>query len=628
MAAQVGALFVSLTGDTSKLVGSFRTGEKSIDTFGRKVDRRLLTTEGRMKALGVRAGALGASLGRSFKGNALGILGGFGLSAGGVAGIVGSLATVANSVAAIGDEAARAGVSAQALQEWKFVAEQARIPLDSMVDALKELNIRADEFATTGKGSAAEAFARLGLTPAEVKERLQDPSAFMLELIERTRRLGDTAAGVRVFDELFGGTGGERLVSLLSQSDAELRATIKSAHDLGLVMSDDLIEKAAELDRKFNLVKNTVGTGLKTAIVEAAAALGEFIDSFRDLEKRTSLPGLMETLDEIAARRDAVNDQIERLQSAPTGTIIAREAAPAIAELREQLIGLDREASAVLNRIGELNQQSSPRTSPGFTPAPYTPPAPPKDGAARAAEREREAVQKLITALQTELALIGALDVDKEVANNLRRAGAAATDEERVQIEALTRVLYENEAAHKRATDAAEFFGGAAFSAIDDLLLNAKSLTDVLGDIAKLLARAALEAALLGSGPMANLFGGGGGSGIIGSIAGLFAPGGGGGLVSPSVGLFNQGGPVKPLRLAPGGHVTGPGGPTGDKIPAMLSDGEFVTNARSTARFRPLLEMINSGVANFARGGPVGTFGMAGTPLVGEAREFPRVRLL
>lgn len=38
------------------------------------------------------------------------------------------------------------------------------------------------------------------------------------------------------------------------------------------------------------------------------------------------------------------------------------------------------------------------------------------------------------------------------------------------------------------------------------------------------------------------------------------------------------------MKLATGGPVRGPGGPTGDKIPAMLSDGEFVINSHSAKR--------------------------------------------
>lgn len=48
-------------------------------------------------------------------------------------------------------------------------------------------------------------------------------------------------------------------------------------------------------------------------------------------------------------------------------------------------------------------------------------------------------------------------------------------------------------------------------------------------------------------------------------------------------------------KFASGGYVSGPGGPKEDKIPALLSNGEFVINAQSTKKFKPLIQMINSG---------------------------------
>lgn len=56
--------------------------------------------------------------------------------------------------------------------------------------------------------------------------------------------------------------------------------------------------------------------------------------------------------------------------------------------------------------------------------------------------------------------------------------------------------------------------------------------------------------------------------------------------------------------FADGGMVRGPGGPRSDTIPAMLSNGEFVVNARATSRNRGLLENINR--ENFQNGGIVG----------------------
>ncbi|WP_313193704.1 tape measure protein [Shinella zoogloeoides] len=60
------------------------------------------------------------------------------------------------------------------------------------------------------------------------------------------------------------------------------------------------------------------------------------------------------------------------------------------------------------------------------------------------------------------------------------------------------------------------------------------------------------------------------------------------------------------LGFADGGAVSGPGTSTSDSIPAMLSDGEYVVNARATRKHRAVLEAINSGKAPaFATGGIV-----------------------
>lgn len=64
------------------------------------------------------------------------------------------------------------------------------------------------------------------------------------------------------------------------------------------------------------------------------------------------------------------------------------------------------------------------------------------------------------------------------------------------------------------------------------------------------------------------------------------------------------------MALASGGLVSGPGGPTDDMIPAMLSNGEAVINAAAVKRYAPLLSQINQStggapipVPKFAAGG-------------------------
>jgi len=73
-----------------------------------------------------------------------------------------------------------------------------------------------------------------------------------------------------------------------------------------------------------------------------------------------------------------------------------------------------------------------------------------------------------------------------------------------------------------------------------------------------------------------------------------------------------EGGGAQPSTYADGGYVSGPGTGRSDSIPARLSDGEFVVNAKSTAMYGGLLSLINQagggkGMADGGRVGPTDT---------------------
>ena len=86
-------------------------------------------------------------------------------------------------------------------------------------------------------------------------------------------------------------------------------------------------------------------------------------------------------------------------------------------------------------------------------------------------------------------------------------------------------------------------------------------------------------------------------SGVLNAVMSAF--GGGGGMALG----FATGGLVK---AATGGYISGSGTGTSDSIPAMLSNGEYVINAKSTEQFMPLLNAINTGkFKGFSNGGVV-----------------------
>ncbi len=474
-------------------------------------------------------------VGKAFAGGLIGTVIGAG-----IAGVLSSVKQVTESVAELGDQARMAGLSSKAFQEWKYVAEQARIPVDAITDGLKELQLRADEFAVTGKGSAAEAFQRLGLTPEEVKAKLKDPTELMLLLIERTRMLKDTAAGIRIFDELFGGTGGERMVSLLQQGEAGIRAQIKAANDFGHVLSDDVITKAQEIDRQFNAISSTVGNTLKSAIVSVVDSMVDFLESLRAVDKRRSST-IQGNINDVMRQKQEVAKAIADIDSADS-RLNDRQRAKAKGTHEIKMRQLDEQENSLIRELENRPEvmNFTPKSSGGWTPPAYK--APPETPAKKSrsasvtqVEREQKAVQELIAELEEELRVVNLSDAAKRASAASRKAGAAATDEERNKIISLNEAIYQEQEARRKADEQTLLYRDLTKAGLDDLfgaIESGKSFWEALGDVAvnslKRIADTLIDDVLDAIFKVNDAAGGSGGGLLSSLFGGLFGGGNGG----------------------------------------------------------------------------------------------------
>lgn len=483
------------------------------------------------------------------------------LATAGITAMVASAREAASAVAAIGDEAKRAGLGVKAFQELKFVAEQNRIGVDQLTDGIKELNLRADEFITTGGGPAAEAFERLGFTADELKNKLRDPSALFTEIIGKLGGL-EKAAQIRISDEIFGGSAGERFVELVAQGEQGIRDTIKSANDLGLVFDEQLIENAREVDRLFNIVAVTVGTHLKGAIVEAAGALLSFIRGFNAFEARQDAT-LEENLAALSERRVAaetkVNDLRKKRASGELGagdgvlgtSFGESTVSEAIADRERELEAIRAEQDVIQTILDTRRKQREDTEKITFNNGNKSDTNPNSGGSRRSSatdtDKEAEAVRRVVQALQDEISVIGLSAVEREKLQALREAGVSLASKEGLEISALVeqkhRELAAEEAlieARERAQEAAENFGATLDDQLDRVIDGTFEARDALAALAKELANAVTGGKGLFSGLFSQLFGGGGltsssfvPSTTLSDVLGYGGPRAGGGNVSP-----------------------------------------------------------------------------------------------
>lgn len=482
---QVGGVYVDLGLSSANFKKGINDARKQAKGFGKEMD-------------GVFSG-ISSSFTGAFAGGFIG-----GAFSGGVTSAVSGIRSIITETANLRAEAARAGVSLTAFQQWKAVAEDTRIPLDAMVDALKELNIRADEFALTGKGSAAEAFGRLGMTPEEVQKKLRDPSKLMTEIIDKTRALNNQAAATRIFDEVFGGTGAEQAVRLLDQADGSIQKIMDSAQDAGRILDDNMIKRAEDIDKEFNLLWRNFEASAKSAILNVSIALKD---------------GLAKDMANISSyMKDLWNDpNIKNLNRVLWGD-----------ENDMRVAGAHGPATASNPALVEAARRKYGTQPTEITVTPTKPDKPAKSTggsktrsqAVDEALREAEAVKELIKDLQFEAALVGKSALEKEKLIAIRQAGSAATAEQKAQIEGLIESTYRQNEAWEKSQDQLEALNDAgrdfAGTMISGLLSGAKAsdvLADAIGRLADRFLNSGLDA-LFGGGGLGSIFSGifGGGS--------------------------------------------------------------------------------------------------------------------
>lgn len=216
-------------------------------------------------------------------GKNLAIAGGAAAAAGwAITRMVGGVATLGNEVKIASE---RLGVGAGWLQEWQYAAHQFGVGNDALIDGLKELGLRADEFVMTGGGGAAESFQRLGITVKDLRGTAGETEKLLDLVLSRMGKIENSAAKQRIFDEMFGGSGGEQMVALLTQSREELDKLRQAARDNGAILSDADIEQSRLYVRQMHELTSTL-SGLKNTILGSLLpTVNQWLGGVRELSK-------------------------------------------------------------------------------------------------------------------------------------------------------------------------------------------------------------------------------------------------------------------------------------------------------------------------------------------------------
>ena len=232
----------------------------------------------RLKGVGTAVGGMGNAVGAA-RDKLLGLGASLGITGSGMVLLVTSMAS---SAAEVQNWSKRLGVSSTYLQEMQYAAGKYGVEQDALIDGMKELSLRADEFALTGKGGGAEAFQRLGLSESQIKGTMGNTEALFDLVTKQLGRVTNVAKRQRLVDELFGGSGGEQMAEWVSVGAEQRAKLIDEARKLGVILNEEDIAAA----REFHNQIDRMGAALKGVrnIVGAALmpVLSKLMDQFQE----------------------------------------------------------------------------------------------------------------------------------------------------------------------------------------------------------------------------------------------------------------------------------------------------------------------------------------------------------
>ena len=223
--------------------------------------------ERRAKQSADRLTATYGRAGDALKRLALPLAGGF-LSGGAV--LAGLKATVAR-LDEIGKTADKIGLTTDALQELRFVAESAGVSQDQLDQSLQTLSKTLGE-ASLGMGEGIVALKALGLEAGQLKGLGLDRA--LSTIADALNRVEDPAQRSALAMKLFGESGAG-MVNLLREGSEGMERMRADARALGAVIDEDLIRNAEEAQTKLDAMSRVISAQLSTALMNLAPVLIE-----------------------------------------------------------------------------------------------------------------------------------------------------------------------------------------------------------------------------------------------------------------------------------------------------------------------------------------------------------------
>lgn len=417
--------------------------------------------------------------------------------------------------------------------------------------------------------------------------------------LDLVKRSGDAAQQERLFMLAFG-RGAREIGNAFTGGAGAIRKWIDEAHRAGAITSDKALQAGKDLNRQWIEAATSIKAAFQQMAIGAGPAVIAMINEFSKLVQ------FLQDHPDVAKALGlaSLGYKIGGLPGAAIGGLVGATISGGALSPNDQPFGSDAEAIAAFRRAhqgtqfsGAFDQSPSGTVTPGSIEASkgfkdLTAPlvAPPSTEV----ERQHSAFQQSITDIEKQTAVLNAeiatvgesagAQREAEVAAGLYASAeehhipitkdlAAAIDLTAKAAGHATEAMAEANLHLQESRDLQQFLGDSLVGLFSSVADGADGMVVAIKNVAKALAEAALQAAILGQGPLAGLLGTGtaGNGGIGGLIGGLFSRGAGN-IVSAGFPVYATGGRIpiggvgivgeagaETIRSTPQGAVVVPG---------------------------------------------------------------------
>lgn len=157
------------------------------------------------------------------------------------------------------------GLSREAFQEWDFILSQSGASVDGLQMSLKTL-ANASAEAKDGTAEYKDEFERLGIIVTDTNGNLKDAETLFNETFEALADMKDETQRTATASKLLGRSATELAPAMNAGSDS-IESMRTQAHELGLVMGDDVVNAGVALTDSIDQLKRSF-KGFKTQATE------------------------------------------------------------------------------------------------------------------------------------------------------------------------------------------------------------------------------------------------------------------------------------------------------------------------------------------------------------------------